>query len=194
MKNILNKMKISKKKLLNETLDFFNQDVLNFPYLKNITEHYRLLSYISKEYNNVVLIDAGTNFGHSCKALAQNKKNKVITYDILKKHFNFFSEYGNIEFKQMDINDENHEILKTAKLILLDIDPHDGIQEKKFIDLLININYRGYVICDDINLNENMKKWWDSIQIEKYDITEIGHLSGTGVVNFYQDGNFQINN
>jgi hypothetical protein len=126
-------------------------------------------------------------------ALLQNPSNKIITYDIFDKNLYFFSEYKNLEFKKLDINEETPDNLKSANIIVLDIDPHDGIQEKKFIDYLIDINYKGYVICDDIFLNKGMSEWWESINIEKYDITEVGHFSGTGVINFNQDGNFVLN-
>ena len=92
----------------------------------------------------------------------------------------------------MDINNETEEVLKSAKIILLDIDPHDGIQEKKFTDYLKKINYQGYVLCDDIFLNEGMKNWWESLDVEKYDVTEIGHMTGTGIINFYKNGDFEI--
>jgi predicted O-methyltransferase YrrM len=186
-------MIISKKTLFEENLNFFDEEISIFPYLKNKTEHYRLLSYLSKNNNNIIMIDAGTSFGHSCKAMSQNRENKIITYDIHEKNFSFFKEYGNIEFKKLDVNQESPEIINSAKIILLDIDPHDGDQEKKFTDFLIEIGYKGYVICDDIFLNESMKNWWDSIEIEKYDVTEIGHSTGTGIINFYQDGNFKLN-
>ena len=44
-------------------------------------EHYKLLSYISQQYNGITILDVGTLRGASCLALAQNKNNKVITYD-----------------------------------------------------------------------------------------------------------------
>jgi hypothetical protein len=185
-------MKLSKKSIIEQDLNFFDEELNSFTYLKNKTEHYRLLSYISKTNDDITLIDAGTNFGHSCMAMSQNKKNKVITYDIHHKSFKFFKENSNITFKQLDINQELPEIIKSAKIILLDIDPHDGIQEKKFTDYLMSINYKGYLICDDIFLNSGMKNWWESINIEKYDVTELGHFSGTGIINFNQDNNFII--
>lgn len=186
-------MILSKKQIFAEDLSFFDDEVRNFPYLKDKTEHYRLLVYLSKNINDSIMIDAGTSFGHSCKAMAQNKENKIITYDIHSKDFGFFKTYGNIEFKQLDINQESPEIIKSAKIILLDIDPHDGEQEKRFTDYLVNIGYQGYVICDDIFLNLAMKTWWESINVEKYDVTEIGHSSGTGIINFHQDNNFELN-
>jgi hypothetical protein len=29
-----------------------------------------------------------------------------------------------------------------------------------------------------------MRKWWDEIQEEKYDVSDVAHSSGTGLVNF----------
>lgn len=185
-------MIIDRNKVLEENLDFFDFDLKTYPYLKYEKEHYRLLSYITKLYNDIVIIDAGTSQGHSCISLAQNKNNKIITYDIEDKNFSFFNVYKNIEFKKLDINQENPEIIKSAKIILLDIDPHDGKQEKIFTDYLIKIDYKGYLLCDDIHLNQGMREWWESILIEKYDVTEVGHFSGTGIVNFNKDGNFFI--
>jgi hypothetical protein len=185
-------MNLSKTNIKNENLDFFDNEIISFPYLKYEKEHYRLLSYLSKKFNNILLIDAGTSHGHSCQAMAQNRNNKILTYDISHKNFDFFKNYGNIEFKQLDINQESPEILKSAKIILLDIDPHDGIQETKFINYLIQIDYKGYVICDDILLNDGMINWWNSITIEKYDISDVGHISGTGLINFFQDNNFEL--
>jgi hypothetical protein len=49
---------------------------------------------------------------------------------------------------------------------------------------LISINYKGYLLLDDIHLNFEMERFWGSITKEKYDITNIGHITGTGVVYF----------
>lgn len=185
-------MILNKNEIFNQNLNFFDFDLSKFPYLKSEKEHYRLLTYLTKQFDDIIIIDAGTSFGHSCLALAQNPKNKIITYDIVKKNFPFFKDYKNVESKKLDINLELPEIIKSAKIILLDIDPHDGKQEKKFYEYLIEIKYEGYVICDDIHLNEGMKNWWESVDIEKYDITEFGHFSGTGLINFKNDSNFVI--
>lgn len=177
-------MKINKKEVYSQKMDFFDYDIKAYPYLKMDREHYKLLTYLTKSIDGITIIDAGTSQGHSCLALAQNEKNKVITYDIFDKHFSFFESHKNIEFKKMDINNESPIIIKSAKIILLDIDPHDGIQEIKFTNYLKEIGYKGYVICDDINLNQPMRNWWNSIDIEKYDVTDIGHGTGTGIINY----------
>ena len=71
---------------------------------------------------------------------------------------------------------------------------HDGFQEQNFTDLLKKIDYKGYVLCDDIHLpwSPQMDVWWNSLEIEKYDLTDIGHTWGTGLINFHQDKSVQI--
>jgi hypothetical protein len=93
----------------------------------------------------------------------------------------------------MDINKEYIDVIKSAKIIFLDI-AHDAIQEQKFTEMLSNIGYKGYVLCDDIHLpwSPNMEIWWNSIKVEKYDLTDIGHTWGTGLINYYQDNDIQI--
>ena len=80
-------------------------------------------------------------------------------------------------------NNETDEIIKSAKLILLDIDPHDGVQETRFYSRLKEISYKGYVIIDDFKLNPPMIKFWNNVTHEKYDLSEIAHWSGTGIIN-----------
>lgn len=185
-------IKINKEKIFFENLDFLSYDLHRYKYLHDKKENYRLLSFLSKTNDDITILDVGTAAGHSCLALAQNKKNRVISYDIIEREIPFLDIYGNITFKKMDINDEDPNFLKTSKIIFLDIDPHDGIQEKRFTDLLDSIDYKGYVICDDINLNDGMIRWWEGIKHEKYDITEFAHWSGTGIINYNNDNNLII--
>jgi len=46
--------------------------------------------------------------------------------------------------------------------------------------------YKGLIMCDDIKVGwgGEMEAWWDSIKEDKYDITEKGHWSGTGLIHF----------
>lgn len=157
-------------------------------------EHYQLLTYLTFIFDDIFILDVGTNWGDSAICLSQNTKNKVITYDI--EHiwdYPFANNFKNLEFKLMDINKENEDVIKSAKLIFLDI-AHDGFQEQIFTDFLSRIDYRGYVFVDDIHIpwSPQMKVWWDSIKVEKYDLTEIGHSWGTGLINYYQDNSIII--
>jgi hypothetical protein len=178
-------MKLIKEEIKNINLGYFDSIIKEFPYLVNDGEHYRVLTYLSFLFNNELIVDAGTCQGHSCLALAQNKNNLVYTYDIVPKDLNHITEnYKNVTKYIKDINLETDDILEKAKIILLDIDPHDGKIEKIFYDKLCTTKFNGILICDDINLNEGMKNFWNSIDKEKYDISHIGHWSGTGIVNF----------
>lgn len=152
-------------------------------------EHFKLCAYLSTKFSKNILIDAGTSFGNSAIALSYNTKNTVRTYDVAFNDFESFKERGNIIAVQKDINTEDIDILLSSPLIMLDIDPHDGKQELVFSNLLKEIGYEGYVICDDIHLNSPMNIWWNSIEQTKYDITDIGHHHGTGLICF---GNVDI--
>jgi len=190
-------MIIDYKKVMDQSLDFFENFFPDTPsdhHTKSESgEHYKLLKYISSLYDNITILDLGTNTGESAIALAQNKTNKVITYDIEKKWNIDLSSESNIEFKLVDINSEDIEVLKSAKIISLDI-AHDGFQEKAFTDLLERIGYKGFLICDDIHniYYPNMNLWWKSINVEKYDVTKVGHHWGTGIVNYYEDNSIKI--
>ena len=149
-------------------------------------EHYKLLANISMQMpDNSILADIGTSQGLSALALSLNPKVNVISYDIVdtSKFTYIMDTKDNIEFIIKDaLLDINR--IKTASIIMLDIDPHDGIQEKKFIDSLESVNYKGIVICDDIHLNDGMRSWWSNIKQKKMDITICGHWSGTGIIIF----------
>lgn len=179
-----------------KTLEIVKAEVLDYDlsYFKNANlpdwlytrpgEHYKLLSYLANKFNNTTVIDAGTYQGYSALALAQNPSNRVKSYDIMTLSFPFLQPYTNVELLNKDINNESKEVLCGAPLISLDIDPHDGEQEARFIEKLVGIGYEGYVVCDDIHLNANMNYWWSMVTLPKYDITDIGHVHGTGLICF----------
>jgi hypothetical protein len=147
-------------------------------------EHYRLLTYISNELSDHVLIDIGTLNGWSSIALGTNKTNKVISFDILQQKDVLSIKEPNISYVIGNILEkENDDLLVSSPFILLDT-YHDGGFEQQCIDKLVNIKYKGVLMLDDIYLTEGMRLLWDSISLPKHDITHIGHLSGTGIVLF----------
>ena len=189
-------MIIDYKKIQQTNTDFYRKYYIfgdNHHFVAPTGEHYKLLTYISSLYDDITILDVGTADGASCLALAQNKKNKVISYDIDNVTLPFAKDYPNVEFKNMDINTENVDIIKSAKIILLDA-KHDGIMEKTFADILDSINYEGYVICDDVysSIHPENTAWFDSVTIEKYNLTEIGHAHGTGLLNYYKNNDVTI--
>lgn len=155
--------------------------------------HYPLLAYISESYNNCKFIDIGTLYGWSALCLAKNKSNTVITYDLrdhiaeLKvidnKPYKSIKDIKNITLKLKNFLDDLNE-LKDTKLIFLDVDPHDGLQERVILKALKDANYNGVLICDDIWLNQGMRDFWNDIDLPKENLTQFGHYSGTGLVYF----------
>ena len=171
-------------------------------------EHYKFLNYMANLYEDAVILEGGTAHGMSCLSLA-NSPNTVTTYetnggwgiqrwvrgvapgeeyDATYKPGQVsetgIGKYANTTFKLKDINTETDETILKADLIFLDVDPHDGMQETVFFDRLRSMNYKGVVIADDIHLLEGMQNWWDSVPERKWDVTDAGHYSGTGVVDF----------
>jgi hypothetical protein len=179
--------------ITNEQLD--NIDL--FPYSQRINsseyqgyfmsksgqEHYRLLAHISQNDDLVDILDVGTLKGCSALAFSVNSKNKVRSFNV-GNEFDLNYTPLNAEFIIDNVLNGNYNsVILGSKYIMLDT-YHDGTFEKEFYDYLISINYKGYLLLDDIHLNFEMERFWGSIDKEKYDITNIGHSTGTGVVYF----------
>ena len=143
-------------------------------------EHYRLLMYISSLYNNKILFDVGTNMCMSALSLSSNIFNTVNSYDIVK----ILPENPTKKNINWCIGDSTLDsAIKNTPFIFLDVD-HDGKYENIFYNFLNSIQWKGLLMLDDIHLNEPMKNFWNSIEQNKYDVTKIGHWSGTGIVEF----------
>lgn len=163
--------------------------------LTKTQEHYRLLAAFADMFYNEIIIDIGTFKGLSALALAYNKQNHVITVN-KEKRSNFLGK----AVEEFPIEPILHDILKireneylTNKIkesafVLLDI-THNGKDEKEFYNFLLEIDYKGILIADDIYLKRNgdMEGFWNSIKEKKFDLTEYGHWSGTGIVDFSKE-------
>jgi predicted O-methyltransferase YrrM len=149
-------------------------------------EHYRLLIHLSSYFHSSQIADIGTYRGASAIALAQNPTNKIYSVDIgvFRKEITVNNiEFAVGNFQTNDIIKEN--ILK-SKFIMLDID-HNYTNEIWLYNFLIQNNWNGIMLCDDINLNDEMRRFWSEITHVKYDITKYGHFSGTGLILFGDD-------
>lgn len=141
-------------------------------------EHYKLLMMISTFIDNQIIFDIGTNECRSAISLAYNKTNKVKSYDIIK----ILPQNPVLENVEYYLGDSTQDPdLITSPLIFLDVD-HDGSYENVFYNHLLSINYKGILLLDDIHLNDPMKDFWSKINEPKYDLTHLGHWSGTGLV------------
>lgn len=145
-------------------------------------EHYQLLAYLSTRCHDTTLFDIGTLKGYSALALSFNKANKVISYDVADyKELAHPESIVNIEYRIGNALDAP-ELLSSA-MILLDTE-HDGTYESQVYAFLKDNHYKGLLVLDDIHLNAEMKNFWHSIDLPKEDLTDIGHWSGTGLVDF----------
>jgi hypothetical protein len=148
-------------------------------------EHYRLLEQLTSDMDGQIVVDVGTLYGLSAFAMSRNPNVEVWTYDIqsfipdnapIKKR-------PNISFRIKNGIEAIPDFVDKTTLIMLDIDPHDGTQERQFIDALVEHKYTGQVVCDDIHLNDAMKSFWDSVTQRK-EVRKDGHHSGTGIIYF----------
>lgn len=144
--------------------------------------YYKLLAYLTKQLpTGSIVADLGTNYGNSAIAMASNEKIKVLTYD-LTDLVNVYKLLPNISFRQKDCIQVVDEYIN-CPLIFLDIDPHDGIQEMRLMEVLLQKNFKGLMLCDDIH-HIPMQPFWNSIKLKKIDLTGWGHGTGTGAVIF----------
>jgi len=149
------------------------------------SEHYRLLLFISTLLNQQIIFDVGTNYALSAISLSRNPQNRVVSYDIIDKFDKKFKEdklnFDNLELIVGDCREDKR--LDECSFIFFDAE-HDGIFENQFYNHLVSINWKGLLLLDDIHLNPPMSSFWNSITQIKYDITNKGHWSGTGIVHF----------
>lgn len=84
------------------------------------------------------------------------------------------------------------ETIRHAPLIFIDTyhKPYSKPFEREFIKYLVDIRYTGVVLLDDIYLNYEMQKIFDELvcvthaPYNAYDLTVVGHSSGTGLLDF----------
>ena len=191
----------------NKILDEFN--LKNYEYLvnknyyseKSGVQEYRLYSYLTTFFNNIVILDIGTLDGRSAIALSHNTNNQVISYDIhnyINNNNHIIYDKKNIKFNIKNVFDDlNEDFIKNVKIVMIDIDHYETI-ETLILNKLKELKFSGLVILDDITkhpepiVNECMNRLWNSIQDKKYDFTSYGHWSGTGVVVINDDITFNF--
>lgn len=157
-------------------------------------EHYRLLAYLAEQIDSDLLIDIGTFYGFSAMALSRSNK-QVITYDVCDwipdNLENSVKNKENVVCKITDCTNDMDTVTKST-FVVLDIDPHDGKGEREIIQSLKMNNFKGVLFLDDINLNKDMKDFWNEIELPKFDLTSYGHWSGSGIVLFTDEYEFVL--
>jgi hypothetical protein len=155
----------------------------NKQYFLNVAgqEHYRLLAYLSLNSFSNEFIDIGTFKGCSALSFSMNSNVVVNTFNIVNE-MDLNNPPKNINFLIDDVTkSEYKENILSSKIVFLDT-LHDGVFERIFMKYLDEIQYKGVLILDDIHYFFELKTLWSEIDKEKYDITDIGHWSGTGLV------------
>lgn len=167
----------------------FQSDANEF-FGKSGKEHFRLLAYLSSRVNNANIINVNTNGGNEALALSYNPTNRILSFgskegvtnpDILSR--------PNIRFENANLFDpEYRTTLLSSAFMFVDIEPHDGYLEYRLYTYLEEIGYTGFVIYDDIWYFKSMRNdfWYKIPEHRRYDLTEVGHWSGTGVVSFHK--------
>ncbi len=175
----------------------WNPQYLQFFKQKAGEEAYKLLGYISK-HSNGIITDIGTQFGSSALALSLNPQVLVETYDKFKhipdnNQVQTITNKSNIKYKILSAQSIISKIAESS-IIYLDINTENGAEEIKIINKLLELNFKGILIIDDIKLNKVMENVWNSIpkQLKKLDVSEFGHWSGTGII-VYNPDNIDVN-
>ena len=184
-------------KISNEILDNFELKGHEYLFDKEYYDsrsgvnEYRLYSYLTTFFNNATILDIGTFTGRSAIALSYNETNRVISYDIedhIKTHGHPIYTKSNVEFRIGDVlRDLTEDFIRTVKIVMIDID-HYGDNEKRILDRLKTLGFKGLILLDDITkhpdatINRCMNQFWDSIEDTCYDMTDYGHCTGTGIV------------
>lgn len=160
---------------------------INYLDKKAGVEHYKLLGWLSNQFNNIIISEVGTCDGMGLLALSLNLNNKVISYDVYdypKKHK--IPKNGERRFCNPDF-DHFDEIIKST-IIFYDAN-HNGVTEQNFTNKLIELEWKGILIFDDIFYTEGMRNFWNNLSVTKEDWSDIGHSGescglecGTGIV------------
>lgn len=147
---------------------------------------FKLYAYLSTLFNNKIILDVGTEYGNSALSFSYNESNKVISYNIIEQGASSIIK-ENITWKVMDFRNDDTIDYDNVEVICIDVDPHDGKQEVEMIQFLKDKKWSGILLLDDIHKDHQMDNFWNSLDFSedvKYDITPIGHSSGTGVILF----------
>jgi len=165
---------------------------------KSGIDHYRLLVWLSlqaeRNGTSSSIIELGTYQGLSAACLAVNPSIYLSSFDTDFRYLQWkapLSSSKNIRF--LLVNDEDAlpdaAFLLYADIIFCDT-WHNGKMEKELFEVLKKWNWVGLLIYDDIYYNNAMKEFWNSIDHpRKADISHLGHITGTGIIDFSYDIN-----
>jgi hypothetical protein len=138
-------------------------------------EHYKLLAWLAAQFDGRDIFDIGTHRGASALALSSgNATNNIYSFDLEHKYP--LADVANISYHMDNLMTEEGRAaggwvgrLLGSAFIFLDIDPHEGSQEREFLFWLREKGYKGFIICDDIWYFKGMRDnfWYHFPAAEK---------------------------
>ena len=161
-------------------------------------EHYRLLTAMIETLKASTIIEIGTFTGMGTLALLQAlpADGRLVTFDLLP--WNSFEQtwlaaqdFADGRVSQVLANiaepggiEPYRALFEAADFIFVD-GPKDGITEAKMLDAMATLNLKRnpIVFFDDIRVM-NMVDIWRRIARPKFDITSLGHWSGSGMIDW----------
>jgi len=149
------------------------------------TSEYRLYAYLSDWFDDTTILDIGTRTGGSGLALSWNPNNSVISFDLVRWPSHDNLEKHNLDLRIGNFMEDETIDYSNVSIIMIDVDPHDGVQEPPMLEFLREKNWSGLLLLDDIgSIWPAIEAMWNEIPEPKFDLTDIGHFSGTGLVVF----------
>lgn len=145
---------------------------------------HKFYRWMSDQFDDSLIVEAGTLAGASAKSFAKNPTNTVVTHDIDMARQQGRGFPSNVICKHQDIFTVPPIYFDEAQLIYLDIS-HNGVDEAKFLDM-IEPHFKGILIMDDVNCERR----WPALHALFRDLDREHHLLpksigatyGTGVV------------
>ena len=145
---------------------------------------YRLYAYLSTCFKGTTILDVGSRTGGAALALSYNEENQVMSYDLQEQGASSIKR-DNITWKIQDFRDDDTLDWDNISVIMIDVDPHDGKQEEEMFEFLEEKEWKGLVLLDDIGPQwPEIEDFWNRITFPKLDVSDVGHMSGTGAVSF----------
>jgi hypothetical protein len=170
-------------------LDFAPPEYSAFYAAEPGKEPYRLLEKLAAAMpEGSVAVVLGTGYGAAALALALgNQGVSVNTYDTVdclppEPTTPSVRIMKNVQTHIVPDVREIVQDIATADLVVIDIEPLDGVKQEQCVERLMQHGFQGIVVCDDIHLTKGMRKFWDWAPGPKADLTHVGHWSGTGAI------------
>lgn len=165
----------------------WNDKLLDFLNEKPGKEAYKLIAYLSSFFKKCACVLTGN--GLNVMALIYACED-ITTYD----YFDHIPEDASmsirnvdaVNMKQMNCLYDIDNLIKND-FIVISTSPHDGLYEKEIFEALLKNGYKGVLLLDSIKLTPGLSEFWSSIQLPKWDLSHLGHWTGTGLVVFDPD-------